>query len=105
MHGLPSLQLGSAGLPGSQAHAQVLLQPLPNQFGNDSIGFTVIDSRANFVFASPPDQNGKRIYDALYARKILVRYFSDPLLAHGMRITIGTDAEMDATLAALGEIG
>lgn len=73
--------------------------------GLKEIGYTVIESRANFVFAAPPDQNGKRIYDALFSRKILVRYFSDPLLAHGMRITIGTDAEMDATLAALKEIG
>ncbi|OGR34033.1 MAG: histidinol-phosphate transaminase [Desulfuromonadales bacterium GWD2_61_12] len=73
--------------------------------GLKALGYTVIDSRANFVFAAPPDRDGKRIFEALYARKILVRYFSDPLLAHGMRITIGTDAEMDDTLAALGEIG
>jgi histidinol-phosphate aminotransferase len=73
--------------------------------GLKEIGYTVVESRSNFIFASPPDGNGKRVYDALFARKILVRYFSDPLLAHGMRITIGTDAEMDATLAALGEIG
>jgi len=73
--------------------------------GLERLGYTVIPSQGNFVFASPPDRDGKRIYDALFARKILVRYFSDPLLAHGMRITIGTDAEMDATLAALAEIG
>jgi len=69
------------------------------------LGYTVIPSQANFVFAAPADRNGKRIYEALYARKILVRYFSDPLLAHGMRITVGTDAEMEETLAALREIG
>ncbi|MDT8441209.1 MAG: histidinol-phosphate transaminase [Desulfuromonadales bacterium] len=73
--------------------------------GLERLGYSVIPSRANFVFASPPDRNGKRVYDALFARKILVRYFSDPLLAHGLRITIGTDAEMEATLVALAEIG
>ena len=73
--------------------------------GLRELGYAVIPSQANFVFASPPDRNGKRIYDALYARKILVRYFSDPLLAHGLRITIGTDEEMAATLAALKDIG
>ncbi|MHB8707606.1 MAG: histidinol-phosphate transaminase [Desulfuromonadales bacterium] len=73
--------------------------------GLQELGYSVIPSRANFVFAAPPDRNGKRIYEALYARKILVRYFADPLLAQGMRMTIGTDAEMDATLAALREIG
>jgi histidinol-phosphate aminotransferase len=73
--------------------------------GLRELGYTIVPSQANFIFASPPDRNGKCIFEALYARKILVRYFADPLLAHGMRITIGTDAEMDATLAALREIG
>ena len=69
------------------------------------IGYTVIPSQGNFVFASPPDRNGKRVYDGLYARKILVRLLSDPLLAHGLRISIGTREEMEATLAAVTEIG
>ena len=69
------------------------------------LGYAVIDSQTNFVFASPPDGDGKRVYEALYARKILVRHFSDPLLKHGLRITVGTEVEMDALLAALKEIG
>ncbi|PLX84390.1 MAG: histidinol-phosphate transaminase [Desulfuromonas sp.] len=67
--------------------------------------YGVIPSRGNFVFATPPDRNGKRVYDALFERKILVRYFSDPLLSHGLRITIGTREEMEKTVAALAEIG
>ncbi|MDD2365299.1 MAG: histidinol-phosphate transaminase [Desulfuromonadaceae bacterium] len=70
-----------------------------------AMGYSVIPSQANFVFASPPDKNGKRLYDALYARKILVRLLSDPLLAHGLRISIGTREEMEITLAAMAEIG
>jgi len=69
------------------------------------IGYAVIPSSANFVFASPPDRNGKRVYEALFSRKILVRHFSDPLLAHGLRISIGTRQEMEQTLGALREIG
>lgn len=69
------------------------------------IGYNVIPSQANFVFASPPDKNGRRVYDALYERKILVRLLSDPLLAHGLRISIGTREEMETTLTALTEIG
>ncbi|HEU0264815.1 MAG TPA: histidinol-phosphate transaminase [Geobacterales bacterium] len=69
------------------------------------IGYQVIPSQANFVFAAPPDRNGQRVYDALFSRRILVRHFTDPLLAHGLRITIGTDAEMEATFSALREIG
>ena len=69
------------------------------------IGYEVIPSQANFVFASPPDKNGARVYDGLYERKILVRLLSDPLLAHGLRISIGTREEMEATLTAITEIG
>jgi histidinol-phosphate aminotransferase len=69
------------------------------------IGYSVIPSQGNFVFATPPDRNGRRVYDGLYARKILVRLLSDPLLAHGLRISIGTREEMEVTLAALKKIG
>ena len=69
------------------------------------INFEVLDSDGNFVFAIPSDRNGRRVYDGLYQRKILVRHFSDPLLCHGLRISIGTRAEMEQTLSALREIG
>jgi len=73
--------------------------------GLRALGYRVIDSQTNFVFASPPDGDGRRVYEGLFARKILVRHFSDPLLAHGLRITIGTREELEATLSALAEIG
>ena len=69
------------------------------------IGYDVIPSQGNFVFVSPPDCNGRRVYDALYDRKILVRHFTDPLLCHGLRISIGTREEMEQTASALKEIG
>lgn len=68
-------------------------------------GYEVIPSHTNFVFAVPPDRDGKRVYDALFERKILVRYFSDPLLKHGLRISIGTREEMLKTQEALRDIG
>jgi len=71
----------------------------------EKIGYTVLPSQGNYVFAIPPDRDGKRIYDALFERKILVRFFSDSLLAHGMRISIGTQDEMEKTITALKEIG
>jgi len=70
-----------------------------------AIGYDVIPSQTNFIFASPPDRNGQRVYDSLYGRKILVRLLSDPLLVHGLRISIGTRGEMETTLAAMTEIG
>ena len=69
------------------------------------IRYTVLPSQANYVFAIPPDRDGKRIYDALYERKILVRYFSDSLLSHGLRISVGTQEEMEQTVRALRDIG
>lgn len=73
-----------------------------NELGK--LGYHVIPTSTNYLFASPPDRDGKRVYDALYQRKILVRYFSDPVLAHGLRISIGTRDEMEKTLQALVEI-
>jgi histidinol-phosphate aminotransferase len=70
-----------------------------------SIGYHVIPSQGNFVFAAPADRDGRRVYDGLYSRKILVRHFPDPLLCQGLRISIGTMDEMETTLAALKEIG
>jgi len=69
------------------------------------LGYRVVPSQANFIFATPLDLDGERVYQALFERKILVRHFSDPLLKHGLRISIGTREEMEATLAAVQEIG
>jgi len=69
-----------------------------------NMAYSVIPSQGNFVFASPPDRNGARVYNGLYTKKILVRLLSDPLLAHGLRISIGTREDMETTLRALKEI-
>ena len=73
--------------------------------GLRDLDYDVIPSHGNYVFATPPDKDGARVYQALVERRILTRHFSDPLLAHGLRISIGTDDEMAAVLAALREIG
>jgi len=65
------------------------------------LGYQVRPSKANYVFAEAPNADGKRVYEALLAHKILVRYFSDPLLKHGVRISIGTRKEMEKTLQAI----
>mgnify|MGYP001818198365 CR=1 FL=1 len=71
----------------------------------EKLNYTVLPSQGNYVFAIPDDRDGKRIYEALFARKILVRFFSDSLLAHGLRISIGNEEEMQTTIKALTEIG
>ncbi|MFO7577070.1 MAG: histidinol-phosphate transaminase [Pelovirga sp.] len=67
-------------------------------------GYRVEPSQANYLFVSPADRNGQRLYEHLYGQKILVRYFSDPLLCHGVRISIGTAEQMETTLKALAAI-
>lgn len=63
-------------------------------------GFTVLPSSANFVLAALPGYTGSRLAEALRARGILVRYLSPPIIRDYVRITIGTDGEMEAFLKA-----
>jgi len=68
------------------------------------MGFTVLDSKANFIFAGHPGISGENLYQKLKEKGILVRYFSASRLCHAVRITIGTKAQMDGLLAAVAQI-
>ena len=67
------------------------------------LGFDVTPSRANFVWCRRTDRPVKSIYEALKSRKILVRYMNYDGY-DGLRVSVGTDAEIDALLAALRDI-
>lgn len=67
-------------------------------------GWSVVPSRANFVFAAHPRLSAKELLAALRTHRVLVRAFSGPRLERHARITIGTDADMDAVLAALNTL-
>lgn len=77
-----------------------------------ALGFDVTPSHANFVWCRRADRDVKPIYEELKRRKILVRYMSyatGPVGAPdgayaGLRITVGTDAEIDKLLAELKAI-
>lgn len=68
------------------------------------MGFSLPDSSANFVFAEHSRFAAKDICEFLKTRDIYVRYFSKPRIDNRLRITVGTDAEIDALLAALHEL-
>lgn len=68
------------------------------------MGFTLTDSRTNFVFARHPDVDGGAIYRALKERGILVRHFDSARIADYNRITIGTREQMDTLLHTLRTI-
>ena len=69
-----------------------------------ALGFTLNDSKTNFVFAKHPNRDGEALYLALKERGILVRHFGAPRLKDYNRITIGSDAEMDTLIATLKEL-
>jgi histidinol-phosphate aminotransferase len=68
------------------------------------LGFTVLDSMTNFVFAKHPRVSGEEIYKGLRERGILVRHFSAPRICEYNRITVGSLDEMRALVAAVKEI-
>lgn len=59
------------------------------------LGFTFPDSMSNFIFASHKSVPAAEIFEALRERQIYVRYFKQPRLDNSLRISIGTDEEMD----------
>jgi histidinol-phosphate aminotransferase len=69
-----------------------------------ALGFVMTESRANFLFASHPDLSGGELYRKLKANGILVRHFDKPRISDYLRITIGTDAQMDKLIEALKTI-
>jgi histidinol-phosphate aminotransferase len=69
------------------------------------LGFTVLPSQANFIFAVPPQGIGAgAVYEGLLARGFLVRYWKTGIVSDGLRISIGTDEEMNALTTAAGEV-
>jgi histidinol-phosphate aminotransferase len=72
--------------------------------GLKKLGFKVLPSGANFVFARHKEKSGAYLCSALRERGILARRFDAPRIADWLRITVGTDGEMNSVLAALGQV-
>lgn len=68
------------------------------------LGFQVADSRTNFLFIRHPRKPGRELFAALRERGILVRRWDMPRISDYLRVSIGTDAEMDALCEALAEL-
>ena len=69
-----------------------------------ALGFTVIPSKANFLFAKTPAIGGEALYLALKERGILIRHFNKPRIADYNRITVGTQEQMETLVAAVETI-
>jgi histidinol-phosphate aminotransferase len=72
--------------------------------GLERLDFRVLPSEANFVLARRPGVDQAPVARALAERGILVRHFAVPALQDALRITVGTDDEITALLAALADV-
>lgn len=104
---MPSIELGAAAIAdkdyfdktrsmviGTRERAKKELKDLGFEFG---------DSMTNFIFAKHPDKHGKDIFDYLRQNGIIVRRFDLPRISEYLRISIGTDEEMDELIRVLRE--
>ncbi|HQT25144.1 MAG TPA: histidinol-phosphate transaminase [Burkholderiales bacterium] len=72
--------------------------------GLEELGFSVLPSSANFVFATHPDHDAALLASKLREKRIIVRHFRLPRIDQHLRITVGTDEQCRALLDCLGEM-
>ena len=70
----------------------------------ENLGFTVLPSDANFLFAKSDQIGGQKLYEELKRRGILVRHFTNPRIADFNRITIGTAEQMAEFINKVKEV-
>jgi histidinol-phosphate aminotransferase len=68
------------------------------------MGFLTLPSSANFIFTRSPRHSGAELFSALRNRGILVRRFDKPRIADYLRVSMGTDGEMDFFLETLQKL-
>src|SRR5258708_9209742 len=87
-----------------QARARVIEGRERLNRGLLGLGFEVLPSAANFVFARHPAHEGAALATALRQRAVIVRHFPAPRISDYLRITVGTDGQTDRLLSALPEV-
>jgi len=70
----------------------------------EDLGFDVLPSQANFVFARHPERDAAGLAAALRERAVLVRHFPQPRIAQYLRISVGTPQQCSALTGALADI-
>ena len=98
----PSIKLGAASIGDNDYFVSTIekIKATRERFTAElqKLGFTVLPSSTNFVFASPSKATAEEIFKATREENIIVRYFKQPRIDNFLRITIGTDEEMDILL-------
>ena len=105
---LPSIRIGTASAEDSEYFRTTTgrIAATRERFKEElrKLGFEFPDSMSNFVFARHPAWSGEALQKELRARRIIVRRFNRPKISDYLRITIGTDEQMDRVVEALKEI-
>lgn len=70
----------------------------------EAMDFEVLTSQTNFIMAKPAGIDAEAMFNALREKKIIVRYFDKPRISEYLRISIGTQQEMESLLVAIKEI-
>lgn len=104
---LPSIIIGASAVSDRQYFEDTLAK-IVNTRENakrrfKELGFTFTDSKANFIFVSHNKYKAKDIFEYLKSKNIFVRYFGTERIDNYLRITIGTDEQMDKLFEALQE--
>src|ERR1700761_5116724 len=87
-----------------QSRARVIEGRTRLSQGLTKLGFEVLPSAANFLFARHPAHEGATLAAALRQRAVIVRHFSAPQISDYLRITVGTNEQIDRLLRALSDI-
>ena len=105
---MPSLILGSAIIDDEEYFRTTLAKIIStrDKFSADleKLGFTVLPSKSNFVFASHKTVPATEIFEKLKEKNVYVRHFNAPRIDNFLRITIGTDEEMTKVVSLLETI-
>ena len=70
----------------------------------EKLGFTVLPSKANFIFVKTDKMDGGELYKTLKTKGILVRHFTNPRICQFNRVTIGTKEQMEAFIDTIKEV-
>lgn len=88
----------------ANTRAKILATRVRLQSALQGFGFQTLPSHANFIWCQHPQRFEKFIYEQLKLRGILIRYFNYPNWGQGLRISVGTDAQIDRLLEELSSI-
>ena len=101
----PSIVIGSAVIKDNDYFENVIAKVKNTRewfsYELKNLGFAVLPSSTNFLFASPQDGSAKEIFEAAKKEGILFRYFNQPRINDYLRITIGVDDDMKKVISFL----